>query len=124
MDYLKFMYEEETARTEKLNYAVRIYLAFFVVILGIGVLDPLQRHQAPDERPPEGHPGRDLPRAGVGALTVDPVAAAAFAEETARAAGALLLEHDDGRAHAPRMKGIRDPVTDAGRTLGRRLCRC
>ena len=48
----------------------------------------------------------------------DLAAALEFAVETARAAGALILQHDgllphSQRGHAPRMKGPRDPVTAA-----------
>ena len=44
---------------------------------------------------------------------MDLSAATSFAEETALAAGEVLLAHDDGKPSPPRMKGVRDPVTEA-----------
>jgi len=51
-------------------------------------------------------------------MEVDGAAALAFAVETAQAAGRVILEHDGllpagQRGRAPRMKGPRDPVTEA-----------
>ena len=51
-------------------------------------------------------------------MQVDAAAALAFAVDTARAAGEVILGHDGlrpgrQRGHAPHMKGPRDPVTEA-----------
>jgi 3'-phosphoadenosine 5'-phosphosulfate (PAPS) 3'-phosphatase len=51
-------------------------------------------------------------------MQVDADAALAFAVDTARAAGDVILQHDGlrplaQRGRAARMKGPRDPVTDA-----------
>jgi len=46
-------------------------------------------------------------------VSLDPAAILAFAVDTARAAGDVLLAHDSPFPRPPRMKGSIDPVTDA-----------